>query len=475
MRVDERAIESALSIVVVTIVLGIFAELIAHAGNSIVWLSYQQGWSNRFTIAALSGLFAPLYGIKAWGLMMGMWRLRRSLVGGRVRRAATAAFATAAVTALTSTALMFAWPFLYRLSSEELRTFSLVKGIAMLGLRILSTVLLVVTLLSVVRTARVWARAAGVAVAVAVQLLAMSVFAEEIYTAPLFGFFIWVVLILLDGAAMLWLALPVRRAWRATLLGTGGSFEGPYRAPAQPIGAWRDLPELPLAGSGLDLVLRRVLTLIGSSLTAAAVLFVAAFYGVALMTAALLVVLCGVQLFGVISICFGMARYTRAPFELPGRGLAIAALVVGVSALIQSVFVALQFILMFTGGLASTMIPFAAPNAGGVLCSFWGILLFIASMHRAARALGDSDVARRARMALGTTLIGGVFASFAVVVAIDGGGAMRGHIHDDIWTLFILPGIAIVIACAVSYVRLLRAATPMLGFGRAVDPAATAA
>ena len=406
---DERSVESALSILVVAVVLGIFADVAARTGQSLFfYLIRERGWSVT-QVSGASWLWTwagTLGAASSWGKVIALWRLSRSVMAGRARGLARAALWIIVVHLVLSGAwqIVVPWGALRWGSGERQWIFALVGSVS-LGLALISTATCFATVIVLVRgTGRAPAGWPGlVAIAAVAELVDIGWFAYgygRLVQWPVVCALVGAAAAALRGLGVLVFLLPMRRAWRGLLVGTAGVDDGPYRLADIPRASWRTADELSMAGAGLAEVRRRFLNLAALTGAAAPIFYLLFMMEMprALMAAAL--VLGAIQVRFVVPLLRGLARVTRAPLELPGRALAIAALLCGAGSLVSSLksLCGLAAVL-FEVEVGSSLL--GSEGIGGAAVFTIGIVLLVVALARAARAFDDHEVIRRAWTTLG--------------------------------------------------------------------------
>jgi|GEM_PF-5999208 len=471
---SHRRIESALSIFVVAAVLGAVGESLAWGADATTWWLMQRG-STAFRVAELSLLWSwtgALASVTTLGLVIGLWRVSRSFVRGAARRLACGALAIFVVTLVLSMAWGLASSWLVR-RSGGLSYQSLIAGfrVVHIALAVIGPGLLLATLIALARMSAEGARTAWGGRIVVAGLGVLLQIGWDMF-GPVW-LFPWPVLAALAGTlvaaasagTLLALVLPVRRLWRAHRhepLEAG--IEGVYRrAEDAPATSWRDAPELRIAGAGLAEVRQRVISLVVVVLVAVPVTWTVTAARSVTGTWTLLVVLAAVQLAIAVRLTLGMARYTRAPAELPGRALGIAALLCQAAAIVGSTRLLIGMLVSFVARDLSLAQPGA--NLGPSVASLFGTVLLIASLRRAARGLEDAETQRRAGVALAIYLVTiGVLVSIGIAVACQRAQSLE-------FLGWVLPVLGLVgVACMVVYLRLLASAVHMAGWKLALEP-----
>jgi hypothetical protein len=425
MHESDRTIESALGIFVGAVALGVIAGILSVTGQSILyWLIRDRGWSLQQTSAfgALWSASAAFGAASSWGMIIGLVRLVRTLAGGRAHSLARASLFAHVAWVTLAMGWHAVWPALVarRGSIEDLQLILMIASAAQLGLGLLASGLWLAALVVLARPTAEgsWAGRAVAAGLVLVLDAGWNVFGYgRLMAWPALGLILGIAVAVIQMVGLYALVLPVRRAWRATLTRTGAAFDGPYRHGGVPLGAWRSASELRLAGQGIDEVRGRLRTLTIITLVATpATMLTAASDSLALAYA--LVVVASIQLVVAIPLVRGVARYTRAPHELPGRALGIGALLCLTGALVTTARNLAGIIAVLLGWDAG--VPMLGQEGlGGAAAVYLGNVLLIASLGRAARALGEREVARRAWIVLTLHLVALVLTVLAIDHALE--------------------------------------------------------
>jgi hypothetical protein len=336
----------------------------------------------------------------AWGVVVGLWRLRRALVGGRARGLATAALGLKIGVLVLAAAWQLIWSHVVVAGHDydAMRTLVTVAGLTLVALGLAASGLWLAAVMTVVRGPR-WAVRALVA--------GLALLGEEAWRTFGYAYLlehtaldlaVGIVASIAVAAALLGVLLPARRSWRATLAGPAPGLEGPYREPGVPAEPWRAANELRIAGAGIVEVRRWYRAIFVLALVSVPVGIIFGLTGpqplpyVATVLGVVHVVLS-------FRLARGLAGYTRAPYELSGRALGVGALLCSAGGLAVSAQSLIGLPFALTGETIRATITIGQ-CLGGALVGSIGTLLLVVSLGRAARALQAAETARRARAVL---------------------------------------------------------------------------
>lgn len=463
----DRRIESALSLFVVAAVLGALGELVTHSGQSIFfWLIRSRGYGvAQVQLTSLAWSWAgALYLAGRFALLIGLWRLARSLVGGRARGLATAALWVNAASLLLSMVQPVVWTAIIDRGSESYQRTFIVMSMTGLAIYLAGIGLWLASLVGLARTTpegarRSWAGPVLVAIAAILADAAWTYYGSaQLIQWPASGIAGSVVVTAIHAAGVLAVVVPVRSAFRAALVRPEAPDAGPYRSANLPESAWRSAPELRLAGEGIAEVRQRVGQLGILMLLSLPPFLILSGDPAPPWSGYIGLLLGAIQLGFAVPLVRGLARYTRAPFELLGRSLGIGALACLSAGVVLSAR-SLAYLFASLRGWDRAVSSTATDSLGAASMWLIGTALLIGSLARAARGLGDLEVRRRAFVAVGTYFgcIGlGIVAVFVVFASIGTGVA-------DGPRFFIIVSFGLALVCLAVYRWLLGGAAKMLG------------
>ena len=465
----DRRIESALTLFVAAAVLGALGEVVTHSGQSIFfWLIRSRGYgASQASLTSLAWSWAgALYLAGRFALLIGLWRLARSLVGGRARRLATAALWVTAASILLWMFQPLVWTLLRDWGSESSQRTIIVISMTGLAVYLTGVGLWLASLVGLARTTpegarRSWAGLVLVAVAAILADAGWTYYGSaQLIQWPRLGIAGSIVVTAIHAAGVLAIVVPVRRAFRAALVRPDGPDGGPYRSANLPEAAWRSAPELRLAGEGIAEVRRRVGQLGILMLLSLPPFLILSGTPAPPWSGAIGLLLGAIQIGFAVPLVRGLASYTRAPFELLGRSLGVGALACLTAGVVLSAR-SLAYLFASLRGWDRAASSTATDSLGAASMWLIGTALLIGSLARAARGLGDLEVRRRAFVAVGT-----YFGCVGLgVVALFVGFASLGEGVADGVRFFIIVSFGLALVCLAVYRWLLGGAAKMLTGG----------
>jgi len=462
----DRRIESALSLFVVGVVLGALGELVTGSGQSIfMWLIRSRGYgASQASITSLAWSWASALSLAGrFAILIGLWRLARSLAGGRARGLAAAALWVSVASLVVWMSQQLLWSLARDWGSDSYRQTVVAFSLTGLGIYLLATGLWIASVVGLARTTpegarRSWAGPILVAVAATLAQVAWTFYGSaRALEWPGVGIAGNFVVTGIHAAGVLALLVPVRSVFRDALGRPDAHDAGPYRSPNLPEAAWRTAAELRHAGEGIAEVRRRVGQLGILMLLSLPPFLILSGAPAPPWSGYVGIVLGAIQLAFAVPLVRGLAGYTRAPYELLGRSLGIGALACLSSGVVLS---ARSLANLFAGlrGWEPAISSTAADSLGAAAMWLIGTALLIGSLSRAARGLGDEEVRRRAFVAVGTYFgcIGLAVVAVLVVFASVGTGVADGP------RFFVIVSFGLALVCLAVYRWLLDGAAKML-------------